>query len=107
VNYLETIKNQLIQYELELTNQSQLCPITKLSSNEIDNILKEYVDCQRKQLSSKKHRQLIRFKEDFHEKQLLHTLSTYRLTNEQVSLEFQRKTRKIFSHQIILFFSSE
>ena len=65
-----------------------------MSIDQIDQCLQEYVDCQRKQLSSKKHRQLIRFREEVEEGTLLNRLSSYGLTNEQVSRANGRANRK-------------
>ena len=43
-NYLETLKKQLHECELELGKQLQLCPIRILSVDHINRCLKDYVD---------------------------------------------------------------
>lgn len=45
VHYIEDMQKQVHQYELELTQQSALCPITFISLDQIDYCLKELIDC--------------------------------------------------------------
>ena len=40
----ENVKKQIDQYQVELTRQSKLCPITSLSLVHMDRCLKEFVD---------------------------------------------------------------
>ncbi|CAF1139902.1 unnamed protein product [Rotaria sordida] len=86
VTYITDLKKQMDQCKMELIKQSQLCPITTLSLDRIDQYLNEFVDCQRNYLSTRNSRQLIKFNNDFHEKELFKTISGYRLTFDQVSL---------------------
>jgi hypothetical protein len=84
-NYLENIKKQLNQCQITLFEQSQSCPITELTLDQIDRCLKEFVDCQRKYLSIRNTKQLIDFKNDMYEKDLYEMITAYHLTNDQVS----------------------
>lgn len=61
--YLETMKNQLAQCELELEKQLQLCPIRILSIDHINRCLKEYVHRQRKYLLIRNEQRLNKFKD--------------------------------------------
>ncbi|CAF4679143.1 unnamed protein product, partial [Rotaria socialis] len=65
---------------MELDRQSQPCPITTLSLDQIDHCLNEFVICQRKYLLMKNNNQLLKFKDNFHDKDLFKTVSTFRLT---------------------------
>ena len=53
LNYIENIKQQMEQYQIKLTKQSGSCSITSISLIQIDHCLKEFVDCQRKYLSTR------------------------------------------------------
>ncbi|CAF3586434.1 unnamed protein product, partial [Adineta steineri] len=80
LNYLEYLKKLLCQCQLELDKQSQTCPITGLSLEQIDHCLKEYVHSERNYLSTRNNNQLIKFKEIIHEKDLYKTIATYQLS---------------------------
>ena len=88
MNYIQNIKKQLNQCQLELVKEkSQTCPITKLSVEQIEERLKELVDRERKYLSKRNNQQLIKFKDDIYGKDLLKTISSYfPQTTEQVKL---------------------
>jgi hypothetical protein len=83
MHYIQTIKTQLNQCQMNLTKQSQSCPITKLSFDIIECGLKELVDRERKYLSITNNEQLIKFKDDIDEKNLFKTMSTCSLINHQ------------------------
>jgi hypothetical protein len=98
INYIQNIKKQLNQYQLELIKQSQSCPLIKtlsfdqieitLSFDQIKHCLKQLVDRERKYLSMRNNDQLIKFKDDIHENILLKTISTSSLmNNQQVNLD--------------------
>ena len=68
--YLENIKKQLDQCELELRNQLQLCPIKILSIDHMNHCLQEYVTSQRKYLLMRNKQQLIQFKNNIQQTDL-------------------------------------
>ena len=86
MNYIENNKKQLNHCQFELTKQEQhfqTCPIQELSFEQIEQRLKELVDRERKYLSKRNNDRLIKFKHDISEKQLLTTISTTALINNQ------------------------
>jgi hypothetical protein len=83
MHYIQTIKTQLNQCQIDLTKQFQSCPITKLSFDQIEYGLKELVNRERKYLSITNNEQLIKFKDDIYEKNLFKTISTCSLINHQ------------------------
>ncbi|CAF3780799.1 unnamed protein product, partial [Rotaria sp. Silwood1] len=58
-------------------------PKTNLNKQQIDHSLNEFVDCQRKYLSMRNNRQLIKIKDNFHTKELAISISTYHPTKSQ------------------------
>jgi hypothetical protein len=80
-NYLEHIKNQWNQCQLELNKQSQLCSITNLSLKQIDEHLKQYVHAERNYLLIRNGNQLNKFKDQIYEKDLYKTIITDRLSS--------------------------
>ncbi|CAF3135016.1 unnamed protein product [Rotaria sp. Silwood2] len=64
---------------MELDKQAQSYPLTTLSLDQLDQYLKQFVDCQRKYLSMRNNKHLQKFRDEFHEKLLLETISTFRL----------------------------
>ncbi|CAF4397069.1 unnamed protein product, partial [Rotaria magnacalcarata] len=78
LNHINDLKINLDQYQMELDRQSQSCPITTLSLDQIDHCLNEFVICQRKYLLMKNNNQLLKFKDNFHDKDLFKTVSTFR-----------------------------
>lgn len=83
---MQDIKKQLNHCQMQLIKQAEAYPITGLSFDQVDRCLKEFVHCQRKYLSRRNNEQLVQFKDDIHEKDLLKTISTNSLTNDQVSV---------------------
>jgi hypothetical protein len=83
IYYIQTIQTQLKQCQIELTKQSQSCPITKLTFDQIEHGLKELVHRERKYLSIRNNEQLIKLKGDMYEKNLFKTISTSSLINQQ------------------------
>jgi Fic family protein len=84
-DYIETIKKQLNQCEIKIMEQSQRFSITKLSIDQVDHCLKEYVDCQRKYLTMRNTQQLVKFKDTTQKKDLSKAISsTDTITNNQV-----------------------
>ncbi|CAF4964931.1 unnamed protein product [Rotaria sp. Silwood1] len=79
-NYITDLKKEMDQCQTELIKQSQLCPFVTLSLAQIDQSLNEFVDCQRNYLSKKNNRQLSKFKDNFHEKELFENVTKYYLT---------------------------
>ncbi len=90
---------QLNQCQMNLTKQSQPCPITRLSFDQIECGLKELVDRERKYLSMRNNEQLIKFKDGIYEKNLFKTMSTCSLINHQQVINLSSlsnfSTRKI------------
>ena len=86
INYIKDIQQQIDQYQIKLTRQSTICPITSVSFDNIDHCLKEYVDCQRKYLSTRNNKQLIKFKGDIKENELFESVTTYYPTIDHVSI---------------------
>ncbi|CAF4454554.1 unnamed protein product, partial [Rotaria magnacalcarata] len=82
LNHINDLKINLDQYQMELNRQSPSCPITTLSLDQIDQRLNEFVICQRKYLLMKNNNQLLKFKDNFHDKDLFKTVSTFRLTTD-------------------------
>ncbi len=58
--YIQTIQTQLKQCQIELKKQSQSCPITKLTFDQIEHGLKELVRRERNYLSIRNNEQLIK-----------------------------------------------
>ena len=86
-NHINTIKKEIDTCHNQLNNQAQSYPLTALSLDQLDYYLKKFVDGQRKYLLVRNNKQIQRFTDDFHEKQLLETISTYRLNSiDQVCL---------------------
>ncbi|CAF5005094.1 unnamed protein product, partial [Rotaria magnacalcarata] len=85
LNHINDLKINLDQYQMELDRQSQSCPITTLSLDQIDQRLNEFVICQRKYLLMKNNNQLLKFKDNFHDQDLFKTVSTFRLTTDRVT----------------------
>ncbi|CAF5184021.1 unnamed protein product, partial [Rotaria magnacalcarata] len=83
INYINDIKQQLHQCQMELTKLYQSRPIATLSMNEVDRCLKEFVVCQRKYLSIRNNNQLVNFQDDLSEKELFTLVSAYSLTTNQ------------------------
>lgn len=80
VNYVENIKKQIQQCQIELTKQSESYSMTVVSLLDIDQCLKDYVDCQRKYLRVRSKHQLIKFKDSLNEKEPLTTDSHVSIT---------------------------
>ncbi|CAM4898206.1 unnamed protein product [Rotaria socialis] len=92
---------------MELDRQSQPCPITTLSLDQIDHCLNEFVICQRKYLLMKNNNQLLKFKDNFHDKDLFKTVSTFRLTIDRNAyinqlLLIREKQGEIYEELLIL-----
>ncbi|CAF4890970.1 unnamed protein product, partial [Rotaria socialis] len=83
INYINDIKQQLHQCQMELTKLYQSRPIATLSMNEVDRCLKEFIVCQRKYLSIRNNNQLVNFQDDLSEKELFTLVSAYSLTTNQ------------------------
>jgi len=86
MNYIETIKKQIDQYQIELTKQSAFYPIKLLSLDQIDHGLKEFVNCQRKYLLTRNDKQLIKFKDNIEENELFEIITNYYPTIDQVNI---------------------
>lgn len=84
-NYLENIKNQLNQCQLELMKHSQSCSITTMPLNQIDDHLKEYVLTERNYLLTRNNDQLNKFKDNIYEKDLYKAMGSYSLSMNLVS----------------------
>ncbi|CAF1382181.1 unnamed protein product, partial [Rotaria magnacalcarata] len=80
-NYINTIRKEIDTCHIQLNNQAQSYPMTTLSLDQLDHYLKAFVDCQQKYLSMRNNKQLQKFIDDFHEKQLFETISTHRLNS--------------------------
>ncbi|CAF1563796.1 unnamed protein product, partial [Rotaria magnacalcarata] len=80
-NHINTIKKEIDTCLIQLNNQAQSYPVTTLSLDQLDHYLKEFVDCQRKYLSTRNNKQLQKFIDNFHENELFQTISTYRLNS--------------------------
>ncbi|CAF2108805.1 unnamed protein product, partial [Rotaria magnacalcarata] len=74
--YINTIKKEIDTCHIQLNNQKQSYPLTTLSLDQLEHYLKTFVDCQRKYLSMRNNKQLQKFIDNFHEKQLFETIST-------------------------------
>ncbi|CAM4969512.1 unnamed protein product [Rotaria socialis] len=107
LNHINDLKINLDQYQMELDRQSQPCPITTLSLDQIDHCLNEFVICQRKYLLMKNNNQLLKFKDNFHDKDLFKTVSTFRLTIDRNAyinqlLLIREKQGEIYEELLIL-----
>ncbi|CAF4172536.1 unnamed protein product [Rotaria sordida] len=109
MNYIQNIKKQLNQCQSELAKQqTQTSPILELSFEQIEHRLKELVNRERKYLSKRNNKQLIKFKDDFYEKELFKTISTYfPKTNEQDDytnelITIRQKQAEIWQEQLML-----
>ena len=83
--YVENLKKQLNECQLELMKQSESCSITHVTLDQIDHGLKEFVDTQRKYLCGRNDGQLAKLKGSHHCEKLYEALSHRGLTQEQVS----------------------
>ncbi|CAF3028976.1 unnamed protein product, partial [Rotaria sp. Silwood2] len=80
VNYVENLKKQIMDCQLQLNEQSQSCPVTRLTLDQIDHCLKEYVHSERSYLSVQNNDQIIKFKSYIREKDLFKTITSYQLS---------------------------
>ena len=94
--YVENLKTQLNECQLELMKQSESCFITHVTLDQIDDGLKEFVDTQRKYLCSRNDRQLDKLKSSHHCEKLYKALSHHGLIQEQVSVNQFEKSVYIF-----------
>ena len=83
--YVQNIEKQLNQCRIELTKHSQSysIPNATLSFDKLQQCLKQMVDRERKYLSMRNNDELLKFKEDIHEKSLFKTISKSSLINNQ------------------------
>ncbi|CAF1272421.1 unnamed protein product [Didymodactylos carnosus] len=109
INYLQNIKTQLGQYQIELTKHFQSCPvIPKLSFDQIQHCRKELVDRERKYLSMRNNGQLIKFKDNIDETNLFNSICTSSLIHDQQNESIQRlitiydKQAAIWKEQVML-----
>ena len=87
MTYIEDIKKQIDQYQIELVKQSDVwISIPSVSFDQIDRCLTEFVHCQRQYLSTRNHHQLTKFKDDIRESMLFEIITTYYPTMDQVSI---------------------
>ena len=84
--YVEKLKKQLNECQLELMKQSESFSIVHVTLDQIDHGLKEFVDTQRKYLCSRNDRQLAKWKGSYQCEKLYETLSHHHLTQAQVSV---------------------
>ena len=82
---LHQLQQKLDQCAAELLSQSLSCPKV-LSLPKVENRLQDFVRLHHMDLTRKINYLVNKFKSDIHEKQLFEKLSSYPLTNEQVSL---------------------
>lgn len=103
-NYLEKVKEQLNQCQSELSTQSQSCPITSLTLNQIDDRLKEYVHAERKYLLARSNEELKKFEENISGKDLHETMVGYGLSMNSVSV-----SKSFYTHiwKVDRFFASK
>ncbi|CAF2938099.1 unnamed protein product [Rotaria sp. Silwood2] len=93
---------------MELDKQAQSYPLTTLSLDQLDQYLKQFVDCQRKYLSMRNNKHLQKFRDEFHEKLLLETISTFRLNiinlNQYINRlkSIREKQATIYEHLLML-----
>ncbi|CAF1348914.1 unnamed protein product [Adineta steineri] len=107
INYIQDIENQMNQYQIKLTEQSQSCPITTLTMDQIDSCLKEFINCQRQYLDKRNNNQLAKFKDNIKEKELFEILTTYSSTldlNKFIDqlLTKRQKQIEIWKEQLML-----
>ena len=81
---LKEIKQQLNQYEMDITAQSQLFTSTSLPLEDIDQCLKKYIHTERNYLSSRNNKQLNEFKYTIHGQQLSDDITSYPLLSEHI-----------------------
>lgn len=87
MNYIEDIKKQIDQDQIELVKQADLwISIPSVSFDQLNNCLKEFVHCQRHYLSTRNNHQLTKFKDDMRESALFEIITTYYPTMDQVSI---------------------
>jgi hypothetical protein len=88
-NYLQNITKHLSRCQMELTKHSQSYPIKALLFDQVELRLKEFVDHERKYLSTRNNEQLNNFKDDIHAKELFKMISTYfsRINPPQVNID--------------------
>ncbi|CAF4541281.1 unnamed protein product [Rotaria socialis] len=89
MNYIENNKKLLNHCQFELTKQEQqfqTCPMIELSFEQMEQRLQELVNRERKYLSKRNNDkliELIKFKDDISEKQLLTTISASPIMSNQ------------------------
>ncbi|CAF1629303.1 unnamed protein product, partial [Rotaria magnacalcarata] len=80
-NHIIIIKKEIETCHIQLNNQAQSYPVTTLSLDQLDHYLREFVDCERKYLSMRNNKQLQKFIDNYHEKQLFETISAYHISS--------------------------
>lgn len=70
---------------MELVTQAESYATTQLTLDQIDRVLKDYVDHQRKYLADRNQKQLVTFNETIHRQKRVQSLSIHDLSVEQVS----------------------
>jgi hypothetical protein len=84
LTYIEDLKKRLQECQLELTKQSESWPITHVSLDQIDHGLKDFIDSQRKYLSKRNCKRLVKFKGDIERQKSAQSLLNHSLKQEQV-----------------------
>ena len=93
-DYLILLRNRINQYTIELTTQSLACPATLLSNtalpslDRIDEKLNEFIRLHHLDLKRQINYHMSKLRDYIREKQILQELSSYSLTDEQVSALF-------------------
>ena len=84
--YIEGIRKQMNENQMKLTLQSESCPITTISLEQIDQYLKEFVDCQQKYRSTRNHNHLNKFTDNIMENELFEIITSHYPTINNVSI---------------------
>lgn len=82
---IEDLKKQLNDCQMELVTQAESYATAQLALDQIDSVLKDYVNDQRKYLADRSQKQLVTFNEMIHREKLFQSLSMHNLSVEQVS----------------------
>jgi hypothetical protein len=83
--YIKKYKKQLLQRRMQSPKHSHSCPIPNatLTFDKTQQCRKQMVDRERKYLLMRNNDELFKFKEDIHENNLIETISTSSLINNQ------------------------
>ena len=86
LRYIEDIKKQMNQLQIKLTEQSEVYPITSISLEQMDQYLKEFVNCQREYLRIRNNNEFHKFADNIMENELFENITSTNLSINNVNI---------------------